>query len=84
MDTLELYRDHAGEYRWRLTAKNGRNLADSGEGYQRKREALKRAGNVVGISEPDDHPIIPGYTYIRADKRVIRVVETLTTPSTTP
>lgn len=31
--TFRVYRDAAGLYRWRLIAKNGRIVADSGEGY---------------------------------------------------
>lgn len=31
--TLEIYEDHAGLHRWRLVARNGRIIADSGEGY---------------------------------------------------
>lgn len=30
---FEIYKDAAGEYRWRLVAANGRKVADSGEGY---------------------------------------------------
>jgi uncharacterized protein YegP (UPF0339 family) len=30
---FELYQDSQGEWRWRLKAKNGRTVADSGEGY---------------------------------------------------
>lgn len=30
------YRDAAGEWRWRLKARNGRIVADSAEGYTRK------------------------------------------------
>jgi len=33
---FHIYRDKAGEYRWRLVARNGRIRADSGEGYTRK------------------------------------------------
>lgn len=82
MDTLELYRDHAGEYRWRLTAKNGEILADSGEGYKRKRAALKGAGHALGLitEPPSDAPILAGYAYQRANGHDVRVVETLTTP----
>lgn len=36
----ELYRDAAGEYRWRLRASNGRVIADSGEGYTHEGEAI--------------------------------------------
>src|SRR5262245_33554630 len=30
------YKDKRGEWRWRLMAKNGKIVADSGEGYKRK------------------------------------------------
>lgn len=40
---IQVYEDHAGEYRWRLRAKNGRILADSGEGYTRRRRARAAA-----------------------------------------
>lgn len=34
---VEFYRDVAGDWRWRIKAANGRILADSGEGYKRRR-----------------------------------------------
>ena len=36
---FEVYKDKAGEYRWRLLASNGRQTADSGEGYTRREDA---------------------------------------------
>ena len=33
MDVFEVYRDSAGEWRWRRKAANGEVIADSGEGY---------------------------------------------------
>jgi len=30
---FQIYKDSAGEWRWRLKSSNGRILADSGEGY---------------------------------------------------
>lgn len=39
---FEVYRDAAGQWRWRLRAVNGRIVADSAEGYAAKRNA-KRA-----------------------------------------
>lgn len=33
---FEIYRDDAGEFRWRLKAANGRIVADSSEGYRNK------------------------------------------------
>jgi uncharacterized protein YegP (UPF0339 family) len=76
MDTLELYAEPNGDHRWRLVAtENGRILADSGEGYRRKRDALKGAGRALGISEPDQHPVVPGNTYVRPGSTRVRVVE---------
>lgn len=37
--TFELYKDRAGEYRWRLRHENGNIIADSGEGYTTKANA---------------------------------------------
>ena len=37
--TFELFRDRAGEYRWRLRHQNGNIIADSGEGYSSKANA---------------------------------------------
>ncbi|GJE26965.1 YegP family protein [Methylobacterium organophilum] len=47
---FELYRDAAGEWRWRLRASNGNVIADSGEGYVRREdcehaiELVRRSG----------------------------------------
>jgi uncharacterized protein YegP (UPF0339 family) len=35
---FEIYKDRRGEYRWRLRASNRRVIADSGEGYKKKRD----------------------------------------------
>jgi uncharacterized protein len=37
-----IFRDAAGEWRWRCKARNGRIIAESGEGYTRKAMAIKR------------------------------------------
>jgi uncharacterized protein YegP (UPF0339 family) len=31
-----IYKDSAGQYRWRYVASNGKTIADSGEGYYNK------------------------------------------------
>lgn len=36
---FEVYKDKAGEYRWRLLAANGQLTADSGEDYTRREHA---------------------------------------------
>jgi uncharacterized protein YegP (UPF0339 family) len=46
--SFEVYRDGAGEWRWRLVHKNGNILADSGEGYTRRRDARRAAESVRG------------------------------------
>lgn len=52
-----LYRDKAGEHRWKLVASNGRIVADSGEGYKTKTgarhaaEALKGKAGTATIRE---------------------------------
>jgi uncharacterized protein YegP (UPF0339 family) len=37
---FEVYKDRAGEWRWRLIASNGRTIADSGEGYEKKYDCI--------------------------------------------
>jgi uncharacterized protein YegP (UPF0339 family) len=37
---FEVYKDRAGEWRWRLIASNGRKIADSGEGYEKKYDCI--------------------------------------------
>ena len=46
-DTITLYRAPDG-WRWRYTASNGRILADSGQGYSRRVDAVRGACRVVG------------------------------------
>jgi uncharacterized protein YegP (UPF0339 family) len=36
MTRLKVYRDRRGEWRWTLFARNGKKLANSGEGYKRR------------------------------------------------
>jgi uncharacterized protein YegP (UPF0339 family) len=38
---VEVYRDKKREWRWRVRAANGRVLADSGEGYKRRSDAVR-------------------------------------------
>ena len=33
---FEIYKDAKGEFRWTLFSRNGKIIADSGEGYKRK------------------------------------------------
>ncbi len=38
--TFELFKDRAGEFRWRLRHENRQIIADSGEGYTTKANAI--------------------------------------------
>ena len=44
--TFELYKDKAGEWRWRLRHQNTNIIADSGEGYQTRVGALNGINSV--------------------------------------
>jgi len=44
---LELYRDSQKDHRWRVRASNGKILAESGEGYRRKRDSIRGLESVV-------------------------------------
>ncbi len=35
-----IFKDKAGEFRWRLVVTNGKTIADSGEGYRNKADCL--------------------------------------------
>ena len=49
-DTITLYRAPDG-WRWRYTTHNGRVLADSGQGYSRREDAVRGACRVAGAGE---------------------------------
>ena len=38
---FEIYKDKSGKFRWRLTHVNGMVIANSGEGYKAKENAVK-------------------------------------------
>jgi uncharacterized protein YegP (UPF0339 family) len=39
-DKYSIYKDAAGQYRWRYRAGNGKMIADSGEGYYNKADCI--------------------------------------------
>ncbi len=43
---VHFYTDAKGEHRWRYVARNGRTLADSGEGYEHLGDCLAAWGEV--------------------------------------
>lgn len=40
---VEVYKDGAGQWRWRRVAGNGRIVADSGEGYANRSDCIEMA-----------------------------------------
>lgn len=40
---FEIYTDRKGEFRWRLKARNGKVVGDSGEGYKREAACMRAA-----------------------------------------
>lgn len=48
---FDLYEDEAGEWRWRLLAKNGLIIADSGEGYASRSNGQRAIETVRNIDE---------------------------------
>ena len=43
---FEIYKDTTGEFRWRLTHTNGQVIANSGEGYKAKANAISSINSV--------------------------------------
>ena len=52
--TYIYYRDHKGEWRWRLVAANGRIIADSGEGYSNEADCLD---GIRSVKHSKDAPV---------------------------
>lgn len=47
---FEVYKDSAGEWRWRLIRQNGRITADGGEGYTERNDAMEAVERVQSLS----------------------------------
>lgn len=48
---FEIYKDKSGEFRWRLVASNGQNIASGGEGFKTK-ESIKHSIESVKKNAP--------------------------------
>lgn len=48
--SVTIYRDSADGWRWRFISSNGRVLADSGQGYARKRACVRGLEIVTGTT----------------------------------
>ena len=45
--TCQVYKDAQKQWRWRLVAANGNIVADSGEGYRRRADAVHMAERIL-------------------------------------
>ena len=48
--TFEIYKDKAGEFRWRLRMQNTKVIATSGEGYKEKESCMKAIESVKHVA----------------------------------
>jgi len=48
---FEIYQDVEYKWRWHLVAKNGKIVADSGQGYYRRAEAVYAAERTIRIAQ---------------------------------
>lgn len=48
---FKIYEDQAGLFRWSLVARNGKIIADSGEGYQTRQNAQRAIDRLIDIIE---------------------------------
>jgi len=53
------YVDKAGKWRWRLLASNGRIVADSGQGYTTKANAVRMITRIVQAAKWDLVDVTP-------------------------
>jgi len=64
--SFEVYRDDAGEWRWRLVHKNGNIIAAASEGYTRRRDARRSVDTVQDTLDDDAFEV---YEDARGDHR---------------
>lgn len=50
MAKFDIYRDKAGNYRWRLVANNGAKVASSGEAFASRSNATRAARDVKRVA----------------------------------
>lgn len=53
-----IYLDKQNQFRWRLKARNGRIVADSGEGYKRKQMCGKQINKIITMLYSDRYNIV--------------------------
>lgn len=56
VESIRVYRDAAGEWRWSGFAANRREVADSGEGYRNHGDALGAATSLFPDAIVEDEP----------------------------
>ncbi len=59
-----VFRDAGLLWRWRLVSRNGKIIADSGEGYESKANARRAARRLAVVMSPLPEIELPGDCYI--------------------
>ena len=72
---VHIYRDAAGDLRWHLKAKNGKIIADSGQGYKTKR-ALVNALDIM-YSNQAGNAFHEAEKALRYEKQIISAYDNL-------
>jgi uncharacterized protein YegP (UPF0339 family) len=65
VEMFKVYRDRAGEWRWRLRAANGRIVADSGEGYSSRTNAERAVQTFRALVETAQVRVAPPRRIVR-------------------
>ncbi len=55
---VQVYEDTKGEWRWRLVAPNGRIIADSGEGYVSRSNAMRAVNRLIAVVRAADEYVV--------------------------
>jgi uncharacterized protein len=71
---FELYKDEAGEHRWRLRSINGEEVAASGEGFGSDRDAERACHGVIDAVTAITMQTAPNLAIVREDTDEHRVV----------
>ena len=75
-DRIEIYRTALRrKWRWRYVAANGNILADSGQGYSRRIDAVRGATTVTGTEVGEDSRLIAFHRDRSGASRELPVVE---------
>ena len=71
----QVYRDKAGDWRWRVLADNGNILADGGQGYTRRIDALHGLEQVTDTKVAGTWDALESTPRLRVRERMVLEIE---------